>query len=40
MMAKYGVNVPPGIPVQKMEDLEGAVNKMKDSNGEVLWMSL
>lgn len=36
MMARFGVNVPPGIPVHSMGDLESAVHKMKDENGEVI----
>lgn len=35
MMAKYGVNVPPGIPVFKAEDVKAAAEKMASPDGEV-----
>jgi hypothetical protein len=34
-MAKYGVNVPPGIPVFKAEDVKAAAEKMASPDGEV-----
>ena len=34
-MAKYGVNVPPGIPVFKAEDVQAAAEKMASPDGEV-----
>lgn len=37
-MSQYGVNVPPGIPVFKLEEVAPAAKKMADAAGEVrLW---
>jgi len=35
LMAKYGVNVPPGTPVFKAEDVKAAAEKMASPDGEV-----
>ena len=35
LMGQYGINVPPGIAVKKIEDLLPAAKKMADSDGEV-----
>ncbi len=34
-MGKHGINAPPGMPIQKIEDLLPAAKKMADSDGEV-----
>lgn len=34
-MGKYGINAPPGMAIQKIEDLLPAAKKMADENGEV-----
>ncbi|GMH45661.1 hypothetical protein BSKO_13618 [Bryopsis sp. KO-2023] len=39
LMATYGVNVPPGVPVHKLDELKGAVDRMKDENGEIVLKS-
>ena len=35
LMGKHGVNAPPGMAIQKIEDLLPAAKKMADSDGEV-----
>ncbi len=35
IMSQYGINVPPGIPVFKVDEVPAAAEKMKDENGEV-----
>lgn len=35
LMGKHGINAPPGMPIQKIEDLLPAAKKMADSDGEV-----
>lgn len=35
LMETYGINVPPGIPVFKLSEVEPAVQKMKDAEGLV-----
>ena len=39
-MAQYGVNVPPGIPVFKLDDVLPAAEKMADDSGQVICSSL
>lgn len=34
-MGKYGVNVPPGIPVFKVDEVAAAAEKMASPDGEV-----
>ena len=34
-MSHYGVNVPPGIPVFKLDDVLPAAKKMADDEGQV-----
>jgi succinyl-CoA synthetase beta subunit len=34
-MSKYGVNVPPGIPVFKVDEVEEAAKNMASPDGEV-----
>lgn len=34
-MSQYGVNVPPGIPVFKLDDVLPAAKKMADDEGQV-----
>jgi hypothetical protein len=34
-MSKYGVNVPPGIPVFKVDEVLPAAQKMADDEGQV-----
>lgn len=34
-MSQYGVNVPPGIPVFKLDDVLPAAKKMADEEGQV-----
>ncbi len=34
-MSQYGINVPPGIPIHKLEEVGPAAEKMADENGEV-----
>lgn len=34
-MSQYGVNVPPGIPVFKLDDVLAAAKKMADEEGQV-----
>ena len=34
-MSKYGVNVPPGVPVFSIDEVDEAVKKMKSSDGKV-----
>lgn len=34
-MSKYGVNVPPGIPVFKLDEVKAAAEKMASPDGEV-----
>ena len=34
-MAKFGVNVPPGIPVFSLDEVAGAAKKMESPDGEV-----
>ena len=34
-MASYGVNVPPGVPVFKLDDVLPAAKKMADDSGQV-----
>ena len=34
-MSQYGVNVPPGIPVFKLDDVLPAAQKMADDEGQV-----
>ncbi|EFN51726.1 hypothetical protein CHLNCDRAFT_139908 [Chlorella variabilis] len=36
IMSQYGINVPPGIPVHKVEEVGPAAQKMADENGEVV----
>lgn len=36
-MSQYGINVPPGIPVFKADDVAAAATKMADNAGEVRW---
>jgi hypothetical protein len=35
-MAKFGVNVPPGIPVFSLDEVPAAAEKMASPDGEVL----
>lgn len=35
IMAKYGVNVPPGIPVFSLDEVLPAAKKMADDSGQV-----
>lgn len=35
IMSQYGINVPPGIPVFKVDEVPAAAEKMKDENGDV-----
>ena len=35
LMSQYGINVPPGIPVFKLDQLDAAVQKMKNDEGLV-----
>jgi succinyl-CoA synthetase beta subunit len=35
IMSQYGINVPPGIPVFKLDELAPAAQKMADEAGEV-----
>lgn len=35
LMSQYGINVPPGIPVFSLDQVEPAVEKMKDREGLV-----
>ncbi|KAL0039262.1 hypothetical protein WJX79_000710 [Trebouxia sp. C0005] len=39
LMGKHGINAPPGMPIQKIEDLLPAAKKMADSDGEVVLKS-
>jgi succinyl-CoA synthetase beta subunit len=39
-MSQYGINVPPGIPVSKIEDVAAAAAKMADKDGMVRWFLL
>jgi len=39
-MAQYGVNVPPGMPVFKLDDVLPAAEKMADDSGQVICSSL
>jgi len=39
-MAQYGVNVPPGMPVFKLDDVLPAAKKMADDSGQVICSSL
>lgn len=34
-MSQYGINVPPGIPVFKVDEVPAAAEKMKDESGDV-----
>ena len=34
-MSQYGINVPPGIPVFKVEEVAPAAKKMADAEGQV-----
>jgi succinyl-CoA synthetase beta subunit len=34
-MSQYGINVPPGIPVFRLDEVEPAAQKMKDAEGLV-----
>jgi hypothetical protein len=34
-MSKFGINVPPGMPVFKLDDVSKAAEAMKDENNEV-----
>lgn len=36
LMSKHGINVPPGIAITKLDELEAAVEKMKGDSGEVV----
>lgn len=36
LMSNFGINVAPGIAIKSMEEVEGAVNQMKDKDGQVL----
>uniref|UniRef100_A0A024FS87 Succinate--CoA ligase [ADP-forming] subunit beta, mitochondrial n=1 Tax=Polytomella sp. Pringsheim 198.80 TaxID=37502 RepID=A0A024FS87_9CHLO len=36
LMAKFGINVPPGIPAKSIEEVEKAVPQMADEKGEVV----
>ena len=35
LMSKYGVNVPPGIPVFKLDEVKAAAEEMASPDGEV-----
>jgi succinyl-CoA synthetase beta subunit len=35
LMAKYGVNVPPGIPIFKVDEAKAAAEKMRSPDDEV-----
>jgi hypothetical protein len=35
IMSKFGINVPPGMPVFKLDDVSKAAEAMKDENNEV-----
>ncbi len=35
LMSKYGVNVPPGVPVFKLDEVLPAAQKMADDEGQV-----
>lgn len=35
LMSEYGINVPPGIAVSKLQDVVPAAQKMADSEGKV-----
>lgn len=36
IMSQYGINVPPGIPVFKVDEVPAAAEKMKDESGDVV----
>eukprot|EP01023_Acetabularia_acetabulum_P005329 TRINITY_DN12174_c0_g1_i1.p1 TRINITY_DN12174_c0_g1~~TRINITY_DN12174_c0_g1_i1.p1 ORF type:complete len:421 (-),score=99.56 TRINITY_DN12174_c0_g1_i1:171-1433(-) len=36
LMRSFGINTPDGIPIQSLDQLNDAVNKMKDESGEVV----
>ncbi|CAD7702009.1 unnamed protein product [Ostreobium quekettii] len=39
LMSKYGVNVPPGVAITKLDELDAALQKMKNEAGEVVLKS-
>jgi hypothetical protein len=34
LMSKFGINVPPGMPAHTLEEVDAAVEAMKDDKGE------
>jgi succinyl-CoA synthetase beta subunit len=40
IMASYGVNVPPGVPVFKLDEVLPAAKKMADDSGQVIEMNM
>ena len=38
-MSQYGINVPAGIPVFKLDEVEPAAQKLKDAEGQVVLKS-